>query len=249
MKKIISLALAVMMLVSLIPTVHAYEEGSRTCPFHNHPVCDICNQCVACNSGYCDCSYDDNYTKVEYTATTNEAYTVTVPATLAPGGSGEVAVEGTWGSNRRLVVSADKEVELVNSLNAYDRKTLAATFSGIKKDGNNTATVTATEAVSVGDIENALFGTWSGAFFYDVEMINVPGTFDLYDSGCVNAYATTNVEFEKGATWRDFVNSRYNTAENSRRCKRRESSVCRLSRQLQPDVYRSGGVPRRRQNV
>lgn len=113
-------------------------------------------------------------TQVEYIGTASEAYTITVPALLAPGGSGTVTLEGTWASDKTVKVTADTEVVLTNSINAADQKTLAVTFAGIEKAGSNTESQTFTEAVTVADIQDALFGTWSGKFNYNVEIADAP---------------------------------------------------------------------------
>ena len=111
-------------------------------------------------------------TKVEYTATGSESYTITVPAQLAPGGSGTVTLSGTWADNRIVTVTAEPSVTLTNSINSADQKVLDVGFAGISEAGSNTGSQTFTEDVSVADIENALFGSWSGKFFYNVEVNN-----------------------------------------------------------------------------
>ena len=110
-------------------------------------------------------------TTVTYTGTGAESYTVTVPATLAPGDSGEVKVQGTGASNRKLSVSAPSSVTLTNSIDS-GTKTLAVTFAGIAKTGDNTVAVSDTKTISVAEISNALFGTWSGTISYTVSMGN-----------------------------------------------------------------------------
>ena len=142
MKKIASLALAVLMAVSAVPMAYA-----------------------------ADVNYDQG-TQVVYAGTGSEAYTVTVPAELAPGASGTVTLEGTWASNRKVTVSADANVVLKNSINAQDTKTLTVTFGGITLAGDNNVAVSDTEAVSVAAITDALFGTWSGKFNYNVSIGN-----------------------------------------------------------------------------
>lgn len=113
-------------------------------------------------------------TRVEYTATSSESYTITVPALLAPGGNGTVTLQGTWADNRIVTVTADPTVTLTNSIKADDQKVLNVTFAGISEAGSNTGSQTFAEAVSVANIENALFGTWSGKFNYNVEIDNAP---------------------------------------------------------------------------
>lgn len=132
--------------------------------------------------------YDQDYkgdmgTNVYYDATADndgdgqpdaqEAWTVTVPATMAPGDTADVKAEGTWASNRQLIVTADATVTLTNSINAADKKVLDVTFAGITLPGSNTSAVEDTKPLTIADIEAALFGTWSGTINYTVEMQDV----------------------------------------------------------------------------
>ena len=185
MKRIVSFLLAIMMIVAIIPTVHAttdYSNGTR-----------VVYNAEADNDG------DGNPDHAE-------TWTVTVPAQLAPGGSGNVVASGTWSSNRKLVVTADENVLLTNSIDSSNKKDLDVEFSGITLVGDNTAAVSDTKAISVDEIENALFGTWSGAFEYNVEMqdnlvkiqINVDGTIKEYDA-------------KPNMTIADWIDSDYNT--------------------------------------
>lgn len=107
-------------------------------------------------------------TQVVYTATGSESYTITVPALLAPGGNGTVTLQGTWADNRIVTVTADPTVTLTNSIKAEDQKVLNVHFDGISEAGSNTGSQTFTENVSVDNITDALFGTWSGKFNYNV---------------------------------------------------------------------------------
>ena len=108
-----------------------------------------------------------------------EAYTITVPATLKPNQSGTVTLTGTWASNRIVTVTSDTSVELTNSIDANNKKTLTVTFAGISEAGSNTEAQTFTETVAVGEITNALFGTWTGHFSYNVDIANNGGvTFE-----------------------------------------------------------------------
>lgn len=141
MKKIFSLLLAALMLVSAMPVAYA-----------------------------ADVNYDQG-TKVEYTAANAEAYSITVPAALAPGQGGTVTLQGTWPSNKTIFVTADETVTLKNSINAADTKTLAIDFDGgISASGNNETEQTIEKEISVAAMpEDAIFGTWSGTFYYNVE--------------------------------------------------------------------------------
>lgn len=147
MKKILSLALAGVMMFSALPMAYA-----------------------------ADVNYDQG-TAVEYIANdeANEKWTVTVPAKLAPGGSGDVTASGTWASDRQLVVGLTANtVTLTNQTNGTDTKNLDLTFEGITLAGDNTKAVSMTKAVSVAEMPaDALFGTWKGTFTYTVEMQDV----------------------------------------------------------------------------
>ena len=205
MKKIVSLMLAIMMLMSAIPV--AYATTTHT-----------------------------NGTQVEYNAEADndgdgqpdnvESYTVTVPAKLAPASSGNVVAQGTWASARKLVVTADKDVTLTNNINAADEKVLTVTFPGIELVGSNTAAVSDTKVVSVGNIEAALFGTWEGVFNYNVEMVNnvelISFTMKYYLDVSYNdeteewdwSWATHEYQAESGMTWEQWCESAYNTSES-----------------------------------
>ena len=206
MKKILSLTLAVLMVVSMIPTAFAADVDYK------------------------------NGTEVEYTGTRSTVeddgsvthdveYTITVPAKLAPAGSGTVTLEGMWPSDATVKVTAETSVDMVNSINSGDKKTLAVTFPSIEKAGDNTQAVSASAKVSVADIEAALFGTWSGKFNYNVDY--VAGSGNTGDSGTTEPDAGddgeqatlitftidgTEYKAEEGWTWGDWVESEYNTA-------------------------------------
>lgn len=198
MKKLLSLGLAAAMAMSAMPMAYATTDVS-------------------------------NGTEVEYLGSKTtidgdgnevyaESYTVTVPAKMAPGGSAFVKAEGTWNSARKLVVTADKTVELENNINTNDKKTLDVTFNGINLVGNNNVAVAnygdgvEGEAIAVGNIENALFGTWSGVFEYNVEMEDVKElitfTVDTTNWSAPERYVT--YQAEKDMTWEQWINSDYN---------------------------------------
>ena len=140
MKKIVSLLLAAVMLVSVVPTAFAADTQDHSLG-----------------------------TQVVFTAENNENYTITVPASLNPGQSGTVTLEGYWPDSKTVTVTAEKTVTLKNSIKAADTKTLNVSFLGISEAGSNTSKQTFTEPVSVEGISNALFGKWNGKFNYNVE--------------------------------------------------------------------------------
>ena len=152
MKKILSLTLAVLMVVSMIPTAFAAEAGGNWA-----------------GGTQVEATGSRSTVEDDGSVTHNAEYTITVPALLAPGGEGTVTLEGYWPSDATVKVTADASVDMLNSINNADKKTLAVTFPSIEKAGNNTQAVSASAPVSVADISAALFGTWSGKFNYNVE--------------------------------------------------------------------------------
>lgn len=141
MKRLISLSLAISMCMAAMPIAYAAINGA---------------------------DYTAG-TQVEYIATNNESYTITVPAQLKPGQSGIVRLEGSWPDDKTINVTADKTVTLINDITATDTKILDITFNGISAVGNNTKAQIFTENVSVANVNNALFGVWSGKFNYNID--------------------------------------------------------------------------------
>ena len=122
----------------------------------------------------------DYETSVSYEGTGTEQYELIVPAQLKPGTSGNVTLSGTWASNRHITVTADETVAMTGSLGGSE--TLDVTFAGIDLAGNNETSVSETKQVSVEEL-NALFGNWTGTFYYNVDASNVGNTTVDTDSG------------------------------------------------------------------
>ena len=82
-------------------------------------------------------------------------------------------------------------------------KNLDVTFNGIELLGDNTKSVMKEESVGIENITNALFGTWSGTFYYDVELIDADIIEFLIDE---DVFKT-----KPGMTWAEWCDSEYNT--------------------------------------
>ncbi len=144
MKKFLSIALALVMMMSLCVPVFASTDYT-------------------------------NGTTVSYVnPNAEEAWEVTVPAAMAPGETATVTASGTFDSKHKLMVDADDTVTLVNSLQKIDTKTLNVTFEGITLFGSNTNAVEKSADISVENISDALFGTWSGTITYTAQLGRVP---------------------------------------------------------------------------
>lgn len=141
MKKIVSLALAAVMLLGAVPMVNAAE--------------------VTENHDY------SNGTAITLVGTGTEEYTVTVPAKMAPGDTGTIKAEGTWAADKFLNVGAPSTVTLTYGAQTMDVAITGGSFSLI---GNSVEAVSKEVEISVEDASR-LFGTWEGVIVYDVALI------------------------------------------------------------------------------
>ena len=112
-------------------------------------------------------------TVVEYVGQGTEEYEISVPMKLAPGESGSVKVSGTWAAHRELSVEVPNKVTMVHNLFKADTKVLDVVFSGIERVGDNCYSVSDEGIIWVSEIENALFGTWTGTIVYTVRINDV----------------------------------------------------------------------------
>jgi hypothetical protein len=106
-----------------------------------------------------------------------------VPASLTPESSGQVEVDGTWSSYEMLVVEAPETVTLVSDGAVAQERVLTVTFEDIAEVGNDGEAIHLSETISIGAIENAFFGTWSGKIHYDVYICDVEETSNTNEYG------------------------------------------------------------------
>lgn len=112
-------------------------------------------------------------TEVEYDASGVEQYTLTVPALLHPTESGDVILQGTWPSNKKVSVTTSPSIDMYSNNDENDIRKVDIGFSTINLFGNNKQAVSQTERVSVGKM-NALFGLYQGTIYYNIDF---DGTF------------------------------------------------------------------------
>ena len=127
MKKILSLALAAIMLLGAVPMVNAAE--------------------VTENHDY------SNGTAITLVGTGTEEYTVTVPAKMTPGDTGTVKAEGMWAADKYLQVSAPTSVALTYGAQSMD---VAITFDTdeqkMRADLDGDGDIAAKEARKIGQL-------------------------------------------------------------------------------------------------
>lgn len=149
----------------------------------------------------------DYQTLVKYTGPSgeNEHFTLTVPATMAPGDTEDVTLEGAWRGTRTYTVTADKTVEMKSNIVGFD-KTLSVTFPGITLQGSDTDVVSETQQVSVEGM-TMQFGTYEGTFNYTLTVTdNTENNANTEDDD-----QTLEAGLYSGgtmlATWDDLVNT------------------------------------------
>ena len=104
--------------------------------------------------------------------TVGEYYEIIVPALMNPGETDEVSVEGFWAANRKLSVTTDNKVTMTNSKDGSTRD-LTVTFDGISESGSNTDEMNVSSEISVQDMNDVIFGSWTGTITYTIAVSNV----------------------------------------------------------------------------
>lgn len=183
MKKILSLALAALMLVSAIPVAYAAADPI-VCPTHTqgNPVrcseCSAyayCDTCGACYNVGCDLYPTSTIPEVGTTTityvgsqeSTGSTYEVVVPAAITAGNSDTLSVSGNWKSNETLTVSAPEKITLTYGDQTMD---VSVAFDGIAQAGDDFNESSASADVTIGN-GTAMFGTWTGVLEYTVELV------------------------------------------------------------------------------
>lgn len=178
MKRIFSLMLVALLLVSTIPTAFALgltrcdvcTDGAyylTTCTYCSaeSAYCPRCDTCVSCGHGQIPEVGTTTVTVVG--AATKTYYEVEVPSTMAPGDSTDVTVTGTWKSTETLKVSAPDKVTLYNGDQSID---VAIDFEDIMQVGSDKTVSSATATLTLEDV-TVQFGTWTGTIEYTVEVV------------------------------------------------------------------------------
>ena len=161
MKKILSLTLAALMVVSMVPTAFAHEYTSSD----KEEGASVPSTQIVYDASQNNQLGDTNGDGVN----DNQTYwLITVPAEMKPGTTAQVTVAGTWESTHEVCVTCQDFVELMkygDILNGYE--TLEVTFSNLYVQGDDLNPVSVSQDISVEDF-NALFGEWSGRIDYEV---------------------------------------------------------------------------------
>lgn len=105
-------------------------------------------------------------TTVTLTGSATDSWTLSVPASLVPGGKDTVSLSGSWPSTKTYTITADKKVSLKNSIDENETLDVDIIFSGITLAGNNRENISNSVEISVGQASNVLFGTWTGTLKY-----------------------------------------------------------------------------------
>ena len=146
MKKILSLALVIVLFISAIPVCFAIQtEGND----------------VSVENG------TDVLLQGKYASST---YVITVPAQLSPGESGHVHVQGAWSENETLSISCPDKVVLTNTKNG-NTIDVSVMFDGLNQGGNLYEEFDVSLNISIENV-TVMFGTWTGHLDYEVSFIS-----------------------------------------------------------------------------
>lgn len=213
MKKIFSFCLALLILLSIIPTSHAWVLSCLECG--EKGTTSICVECPTCGeTTYCElcgaCRNSANHRNDASAGTdivlkgnyTEAEYSVTVPAVMSPGDSSTVTATGHWNSDQILKVTAPNSVTLTYGTQSFN---IGITFDGIERTGSDIDEITETASISV-ESKTVMFGTWTGVLEYHVELIDTIITFTVEDNGVFHTY-----QAKDGMTWTEWIDSDYNT--------------------------------------
>ncbi len=170
-------------------------------------------------------------------------YTITVPRDpLVPGADAQnVTLEGIWGANIRIDITADEEVTLSDGATTLDP--LVVTFAPISQVGKNVYATGETLSVSSGvsvanfaDGKAPAFGTWTGVvkFYVDVVELTItpsePETISFTIGG--NSY-----EAENGMTWGEWVGSNYNIDGYTSQANKIKQNNVMMYVSVLPDIF------------
>ena len=153
------------------------NENFTQCPKceSDTSYCEKCNQCIneVCNYQAVRLPegtvlHTDGTEVILSGKYTEAAYTITVPATLHPGETGDVVVSGAWKSTQTLTVSCPNKVSL-----SYKEQTIdiCVIFAGITQVGSDISPFNISTPVTI-ENRTVAFGTWAGILEYDVEFID-----------------------------------------------------------------------------
>ena len=190
MKKIISLSMVVLSLLSTMSIAYATTTYNQN-------------------------NADEAHTNISLSPAPRavwESYQVTVPSELSPGDTGTISVSGSWNSEQILTVSCPDKVTLNYKDQYLD---VHVDFEGISVQGSDTKAITAeTEGATKNiHIEDAtvMFGNWTGVLDYSVNLISVSSTEEETITFTVDEIShTARAEM----TWEEWIASEYNAGED-----------------------------------
>ena len=165
MKKILSLTLAALMVVSMVPTAFAYEYTSSD----EEEGASLPSTHIVYTASENDEIGDTNGDGVN----DNQTYwIVTVPAEMKPGTTAQVTVAGTWESTYDVYVTCRHNITMIKDGDIMNgSRDLEVTFPNFYVQGDDLNPVSASQDISVEDF-NALFGEWAGRIDYEVDYMS-----------------------------------------------------------------------------
>lgn len=218
MKKLFCTLLAALMIFSMSSVVFAEETTTLKSTVSVSGTYNPSGSNTPTDSFVTDNESDDN--DVTYVGSDNSNYEITVPATLDPGATGEITINGVWPTGSELSFSASQNITLTDRISDAT-ESLGVIFSITSKNGDydvvtedgahkvtikGNSSIHFEEKYSIGLTSfTPVLGEWSGSITYNVtykpgQTVTTPETNEeitFYINGTL--LTTTN-----GTTWAQF---------------------------------------------
>ncbi len=219
MKKLISIVIAALMIFSMSTTIFAAGTPVETTLTTPISVTGTSGSGGNATNDFTDSTVNSKQ-NTTYVGSDGSDYTITVPASLTTGGTGNINISGVWPTGSKLTMTADTSVTLYDEDSQTYSEAIPVTINGvtankIELEGNSESAFDKTYSISVGSFAPVL-GNWSGTFYYNVSYSPASATSsgdssepsgELIDV-TIEGYPLTNdvtIQVASNTTWRAFV--------------------------------------------
>lgn len=220
MKKLISIVIAALMIFSMSTTIFAAGTPVETTLTTPISVTGTSGSGGNATNDFTDSTVSSKQ-NTTYVGSDGSDYTITVPASLTTGGTGNINISGVWPTGSKLTMTADTSVTLYDKDSQTYSEAIPVTINGvtankIELEGNSESAFDKTYSISVGSFAPVL-GNWSGTITYNVTY--TPGatatvptqTYNFTYKDSKNTVYNYSFEAKENMTWEEFVASDHNT--------------------------------------
>lgn len=211
MKKLISIVIAALMIFSMSTTIFAAGTPVETTLTTPISVTGTSGSGGNATNDFTDSTVSSKQ-NTTYVGSDGSDYTITVPASLTTGGTGNINISGVWPTGSKLTMTADTSVTLYDKDSQTYSEAIPVTINGvtankIELEGNSESAFDKTYSISVGSFAPVL-GNWSGTITYNVTY--TPASENASDNESSNETITFTVgsnsySVAENTSWEDFV--------------------------------------------